>query len=60
MEDKEEFIIKHDTHKRCWLFELGCPYRTGCCFGLPDNGCPTYRWFKEVVKYNNKNRPEKA
>lgn len=37
---------------RCWLFNYGCPCRTGSCFGLPDDGCPVYVWFKKLVKKN--------
>lgn len=37
---------------RCWLFNYGCPCRTGSCFGLPDDGCPVYVWFKKLIKKN--------
>lgn len=26
-----------------------CPSRTGGCVGLPDDGCPVYRWFKKLI-----------
>ena len=35
--------------EQCWLFN-GCPCRTGACWGLPDDGCPVYRWFKELIQ----------
>ena len=36
--------------KRCWFFAYGCPCRTAVCYGLPDDGCPVYRWFKELIE----------
>lgn len=29
-----------------------CPSRTGGCVGLPDDGCPVYRWFKKLILEN--------
>ena len=34
---------------RCWLYS-GCPCRTGACYGLPDDGCPVYRWFRKLIE----------
>ena len=56
-----EYNLDKESKKTCWLFEYGCPSRTGGCHsGLPDSGCPVYRWFKEVVEWQKKNRPEHA
>ena len=42
-----------DEPKRCWLFD-GCPCRSGGCFGLPDDGCPVYVWFKKLIEERQK------
>ena len=39
-----------DDDGRCWLYQYGCPCRTGGCFGLPDEGCPVYRWFRYLIE----------
>ena len=55
------YDLESEKNKTCWLFDIGCPCRTGSCHsGLPDDGCPVYRWFKEVVEWNKVNRPDKA
>lgn len=38
-----------ETLEQCWLYN-GCPCRTGSCYGLPDEGCPVYRWFKQIIE----------
>ena len=38
-----------DNLEKCWLYD-GCPCRSGGCYGLPDDGCPVYRWFKKVIE----------
>lgn len=37
--------------KPCWLRD-GCPGKTASCFseGPTDNGCPVYRWFRNLFK----------
>lgn len=35
--------------ERCWLYDYNCPCRSGTCYGLPDEGCPVYRWFKKLI-----------
>lgn len=35
--------------ERCWLYD-GCPCKTAGCIGLPDDGCPVYRWFEKIIK----------
>ena len=35
--------------EQCWLYN-GCPCHTGGCYGLPDEGCPVYRWFKQIIE----------
>ena len=42
--------IQELRDKRCWLFAYGCPCRTAVCYGLPDDGCPVYIWFKELIE----------
>lgn len=39
---------------RCWLYSA-CPCRTGGCYGLPDDGCPVYRWFRKLIEEREKN-----
>lgn len=46
-----EFNLELQKNKQCWLYKHGCPCRTAGCWGLPDDGCPVYRWFKEVIEY---------
>lgn len=46
-----EFNLELEEDKQCWLYKHGCPCRTGACWGLPDDGCPVYRWFKQVIEY---------
>ena len=41
--------IEELKHERCWLYQ-GCPCRTAGCIGLPDEGCPVYRWFKKLIE----------
>ena len=50
----KEYNLELEKDKQCWLFKHGCPCRTGACWGLPDDGCPVYRWFKQVIEYNTK------
>ena len=35
--------------EHCWLYKYGCPCRTASCWGLPDEGCPVYIWFKKFI-----------
>lgn len=35
--------------EQCRFYD-GCPYHTGGCYGLPDEGCPVYRWFKQIIE----------
>ena len=49
----EESLIPKDEH--CVLRNM-CKYKTGGCVVLPDDGCPVYRWFKELI--NKEPRPE--
>lgn len=51
-----EFNLKVEEDKQCWLWKYGCPCRTAGCYGLPDDGCPVYRWFKELIKYQEDKR----
>lgn len=53
-----EYNLELEEHKQCWLMKYNCPCRTGACYSsLPDDGCPVYRWFKELIKYQeNKNK----
>ena len=30
-------------------FRKWCPHRTGGCVALPDDGCPVYRYFKQLI-----------
>lgn len=46
-----EFNLELEKNKQCWLYNHKCPCRTAGCWGLPDDGCPVYRWFKEVIEY---------
>lgn len=49
--NKTEYNLELQKNKQCWLYNHGCPCRTAGCWGLPDDGCPVYRWFKEVIEY---------
>ena len=49
-----EFNLKLEEHKICWLYKYNCPCRTGGCYGLPDDECPVYRQFKEVINYQER------
>ena len=49
-----EFDLKLEENKTCWLYKYNCPCRTGACHTLPDHGCPVYRWFKEVINYQER------
>ena len=53
-----EYNLELEKHKQCWLYKYGCPCRTGGCYGLPDDGCPVYRWFKQVIKYREGDKNE--
>lgn len=46
-----EYNLELEENKKCWLTKYNCPCLTGGCYGLPDEGCPVYRWFKEVIQY---------
>ena len=48
MDDNDNNLLE-----KCWLFN-GCPCRTGSCYGLPDEGCPVYRWFKDLIEAKTK------
>ena len=37
--------------EKCWFYN-GCPCHTGSCYELPDEGCPVYRWFKQIIEEN--------
>ena len=41
--------MNENESKQCFLFK-GCPGRTGSCYscGPTDDGCPIYRYFKEM------------
>jgi len=49
--DNMKYNLEVEKEKFCWLYKYNCHCRTGGCYGLPDNGCPVYRWFKLVIKY---------
>jgi len=49
--DKTEYNLELQKNKKCWLYKYECPCRTAGCWGLPDDGCSVYRWFKEVIEY---------
>ena len=49
----DESLIPKD--EQCVFLDM-CRYRTGGCVVLPDDGCPVYRWFKELI--NKEPRPE--
>ena len=42
--------MENETLERCWLYKYNCPGRTGACWGLPDEGCPVYRWFEDLIR----------
>lgn len=42
-------VSKFSKKDRCWLYKYNCPSRTAACWGLPDQGCPVYRWFKMLI-----------
>ena len=46
-----KYNLELEKDKRCWLYQYGCPCRTAGCWGLPDDGCPVYEWFKQVIEY---------
>lgn len=46
-----EYDIEKEKNKMCWMYD-GCKCRTAGCYGLPDEGCPVYRWFRAVITYN--------
>ena len=61
MKENKEYDISKEENKTCWLFQYGCPCKTGSChIGLPGNDCGTYRWFKELIEYNKEHHPERA
>lgn len=47
--------IKHEVEKintKCKLYDI-CNCKTGACVALlPDDGCPYYRYFKELIQKN--------
>jgi len=45
--------IYNQSNKRCWLYD-GCPCRTAGCWGTPDEGCPVYRYFKQLIEEREK------
>lgn len=49
-----KYNIELEKDSQCWLYKYGCPCRTGGCYGLPDSGCPVYKWFKEVIEFQEK------
>ena len=51
MKDSELNTKKASVNERCLLY-MGCPCRTASCYGLPDEGCPVYRWFKKLIEDN--------
>ena len=51
-----EFDLSKVKDQQCWLYKYGCPCRTAGCIGLPDQGCPVYRWFKQVITENEENK----
>ena len=51
MKDSELNTKKASANERCLLY-MGCPCRTASCYGLPDEGCPVYRWFKKLIEDN--------
>lgn len=46
-----KYNLEAEKNKPCWLTKYNCPCKTGSCYGLPDDGCPVYRWFKQVIEY---------
>jgi len=46
-----KYNLELEKDKKCWLYKYGCPCRTAGCWGLPDDGCPVYEWFKQVIEY---------
>ena len=43
---------------RYFMYDI-CKWRTAACFGEPDEGCPGYRYFKNLI-LKNYNRRLKA
>lgn len=41
--------IDENKLEQCRLYD-GCPYHTASCYGLPDEGCPVYRWVKQIIE----------
>lgn len=46
-----KYNFELEKNKKCWLAKYNCPCQTGGCYGLPDSGCPVYRWFKQLINY---------
>lgn len=44
----------------CWLKD-GCPGKTAACYNCQptDEGCPVYRWFRELILEKEKKSDEK-
>lgn len=53
-----KYNLEVEKDKPCWLRKHNCPCRSGSCYGLPDDGCPVYRWFKQVIEYQEKRSNE--
>jgi len=46
--------------EKCWLKD-GCPGRTAVCSSCQptDDGCPIYRWFRELILEKERKTDEK-
>ena len=53
-----KYNLEAEKDKPCWLTKYNCPCRAGGCYGLPDEDCPVYRWFKQVIEYQEKGSNE--
>ena len=49
-----KYNVELEKDKPCWLKKYGCPCSTGGCYGLPDEGCPVYQWFMNVMDYHKR------
>ena len=48
-----------NREQKCPFFDLHCKCLTVTCrVRLPDEGCYWYRWFKELIEEDNKNKEE--
>jgi hypothetical protein len=49
-----------EMSEMCWLKD-GCPGKTAACYNCQptDEGCPVYRWFRELILEKEKKIDEK-